>query len=213
MAFDERLAERIRRSLGRRKGFAEKKMFGGVGFLLNGNMCVGVHGSELIVRLAPEATDGALKRAITRRFATDNHPGTADNSMNKQSIWALVAGAVVAIVATTLVDVALHIAHVFPPINDPINDALALLATSYRIVIGVAGAWLTARLAPDKPLKHALILGYLGVALGLVGVVVTWNKGLGPHWYPIALVVLAVPQSWVGGKLYEARAQRRLTSA
>src|SRR2546426_3137583 len=82
--------------------------------------------------------------------------------MNKQSIWAVVAGAVVAIVATTLVDVVLHIAHVFPPINDPINDALALLATSYRIVIGVAGAWLTARLAPDKPLKHALILGYLG---------------------------------------------------
>ena len=132
--------------------------------------------------------------------------------MNKQSLWAVVAGAVVAIVATTLVDVVLHIAHVFPPINDPINDALALLATSYRIVIGVAGAWLTARLAPDKPLKHALILGYLGVALGLVGVVVTWNKGLGPHWYPIALVVLAVP-SWVGGKLYEARVQRRLTSA
>ena len=103
--------------------------------------------------------------------------------MNKQSLWAVVAGAVVAIVATTLVDVVLHIAHVFPPINDPINDALALLATSYRIVIGVAGAWLTARLAPDKPLKHALILGYLGVALGLVGVVATWNKGLGPHWY------------------------------
>src|SRR5438876_5989387 len=73
--------------------------------------------------------------------------------MNKQSIWAVVAGAVVAIVATTLVDVVLHIAHVFPPINDPINDALALLATSYRILIGVAGAWLTARLAPDKPLK------------------------------------------------------------
>ena len=132
--------------------------------------------------------------------------------MNKQSIWAVVAGAVVAIVATTLVDLVLHIAHVFPPINDPINDALALLATSYRIAIGVAGAWLTARLAPDKPLKHALILGYLGVALGLVGLVATWNKGLGPHWYPIALVVLAVP-SWGGGKLYEARVQRRLTSA
>src|SRR5438128_6058500 len=133
--------------------------------------------------------------------------------MNKQSIWAVVAGAVVAIVATTLVDVVLHIAHVFPPINDPINDALALLATSYRIVIGVAGAWLTARLAPDKPLKHALILGYLGVVLGLVGVVANWNKGLGPHWYPIALLVLAVPQSWGGWKLYEAWAQLRLTSA
>lgn len=132
--------------------------------------------------------------------------------MKKQSIWAVGAGIVVAIVVTTLVDVVLHLAHVFPPIDEPINDSLALLATSYRILISVGGAWLTARLAPDRPLKHALFLGYLGVVLGLVGVVATWNKGLGPRWYPIAIVVLAVPQSWVGGKLYEVRSQRRLTS-
>ena len=114
--------------------------------------------------------------------------------MTKQSIWAVVAGVLVSIVVTTLVDLVLHLAHVFPPIKEPINDALALLATSYRIVISVAGAWLTARLAPNRPLQHALILGYLGVVLGLVGVIATWNKGLGPRWYPIALVVLAVPQ-------------------
>ena len=122
--------------------------------------------------------------------------------MTKQSIWAVVAGVLVSIVVTTLVDLVLHLAHVFPPIKEPINDALALLATSYRIVISVAGAWLTARLAPNRPLQHALILGYLGVVLGLVGVIATWNKGLGPRWYPIALVVLAVPQCWVGGKIY-----------
>src|SRR5437764_12946540 len=68
MAFDERLAERIRGALGRRKGVAEKKMFGGIGFLLNGNMCVGIHGSELIVRIPPEDTDAVLKQANTRRF-------------------------------------------------------------------------------------------------------------------------------------------------
>ena len=68
MAFDERLAERIRGSLGRRKGLAEKKMFGGIAFLLNGNMCVGVHKSELIVRLAAEKTDAALAEPHTRRF-------------------------------------------------------------------------------------------------------------------------------------------------
>src|SRR2546426_4748511 len=68
MAFDERLADRIRGSLGRRKGLVEKKMFGGVAFLLNGNMCVGVHKSELIVRLEPQETDAALARAHTRRF-------------------------------------------------------------------------------------------------------------------------------------------------
>jgi hypothetical protein len=126
----------------------------------------------------------------------------------KQSIWAVVAGVLVIIVVTTLVDIVLHLAHVFPAIDQPIDNSLALLATSYRIVISIAGAWLTARLAPEKPMEHALILGVVGVVLGLVGVVATWNAGLGPRWYPIALAVLAIPQCWVGGKIYEAQNPR-----
>jgi RsiW-degrading membrane proteinase PrsW (M82 family) len=129
--------------------------------------------------------------------------------MNWKTIWAVVAGVLFIIVVTTLVDIVLHAIRVFPPMNQPINDALALLATSYRIVIGVGGAWLTARLAPDKPLGHALLLGYVGTFLGLVGVVATWNLGLGPRWYPMALAVLAIPQCWAGGKLFEMRAGRR----
>ena len=106
----------------------------------------------------------------------------------------MVAGVLVIIAATTLVDIALHVTGVFPPLGQPINDALALLATSYRVVISVGGAWLTATLAPEKPVKYAMILGYVGVVLGLVGLVATWNLELGPRWYPIALVVLAIPQ-------------------
>src|SRR5438445_2386571 len=87
-------------------------------------------------------------------------------SMNKKSAWAVVAGVLVIIVVTTLVDIVLHAAGVFPPMNQPISNALALLATSYRIVISVGGAWLTARLAPERPMKHALILGCVGVVLG-----------------------------------------------
>ena len=123
--------------------------------------------------------------------------------MNKKSIWAVIAGVLFVIVVTTLVDAVLHAVRVFPPVDQPIDDSLALLATAYRIVIGVAGAWLTARLAPDRPMKHALMLGYVGVVLGLVGLVTTWNMGLGPRWYPIALVVLAIPQCWAGGYIYE----------
>ena len=129
--------------------------------------------------------------------------------MNKKSIWAVVAGVLVIIIVTTLVDIVLHTVGVFPPMDEPINDALALLATSYRIVIGVGGAWLTGRLAPDKPMKHAMILGFVGVVLGLVGVVATWNKGLGPRWYPISLAVLAIPQCWAGGRIYEMRSSKR----
>ncbi len=59
MAYDEKLAGRVRKLLAKRKAIAEKKMFGGVAFLLNGNMCCGIHGEEMIVRLDPEETDRA----------------------------------------------------------------------------------------------------------------------------------------------------------
>jgi hypothetical protein len=132
--------------------------------------------------------------------------------MKGRSIWAVVAGVLFIIVATTLVDIVLHVARVYPPMNQPINDSLAALATAYRVAISIAGAWLTARLAPGDPMKHAMILGTMGVVLGLAGVVATWNLGLGPRWYPIALVVLAIPQCWLGGKLYEMSAAAKPAS-
>jgi hypothetical protein len=124
-----------------------------------------------------------------------------------KSVGAIAAGVLTIIVVTTLVDIGLHLVHVYPPMGQPMNDALALLASSYRLIISIAGAYLTARLAPDRPLRHAIILGYVGVVLGLVGVVATWNLGLGPRWYPISLVVVAIPQCWAGGKLFEWRAR------
>ena len=122
--------------------------------------------------------------------------------MNRRSIWAVMAGVLVTIVVTTLADILLHVAGVFPARGQPLSDALALLATSYRMVISVGAAWLTARLAPDRPVRHALILGIVGTVLGIVGVVATWNLGLGPRWYPIALAVLAIPQCWAGGRIH-----------
>jgi TfoX/Sxy family transcriptional regulator of competence genes len=68
MAFDEHLAARIRAHLGKRTGLAEKKMFGGIGFLMKGNMCCGVHRDALIVRLDPADTDRALTEPHTRVF-------------------------------------------------------------------------------------------------------------------------------------------------
>src|SRR6516164_334778 len=68
MAFDESLAARIRQHLARRKSVEEKKMFGGVGFLLNGNLLVGVWKESLIVRLGPEEGDEALKEPHVSEF-------------------------------------------------------------------------------------------------------------------------------------------------
>ncbi len=74
MAYDDKLAARIRRKLHKRRGFSEKRMFGGLAFLLNGNLCCGVHGQELIVRIAPEQTDQALNQRHTRVFDLPGRP-------------------------------------------------------------------------------------------------------------------------------------------
>jgi hypothetical protein len=55
-------------------------------------------------------------------------------------------------------------------------------------------------------MRHALILGGIGIVLGLVGAVATWNMGLGPRWYALSLVVVALPQCWFGGWLYARQA-------
>ena len=123
--------------------------------------------------------------------------------MSGKSIWAIAAGVIFIVVMSTLADAVFHAIGVYPPWNEPIDDKLALLATSYRTAISVAGAWLTARLAPSDPMKHALILGVVGTIMGTMGVIATWNMGMGPRWYPIALAVLAIPQCWLGGWIYE----------
>src|SRR5438477_12247354 len=68
MAFDETLAARIRIALARKKCIEEKKMFGGLGFLLNGNMLVGVWKDSLIVRLGDEQGKEALLEPHVRPF-------------------------------------------------------------------------------------------------------------------------------------------------
>jgi len=129
--------------------------------------------------------------------------------MNKRSVWAIVAAILFGIVVTTIVDIILHMVGYYPPLGEPMDDRQSLVATAYRIVIGIAGAWITARLAPAKPMKHVVILGILGTVVCIVGLAVTWNRGLGPHWYPIALAVLALPQSFVGGWIYLRQAGTR----
>lgn len=129
--------------------------------------------------------------------------------MTKRSIWAVGAGLLVVLLVTTLVDFVLHAVGAFPPMKQPLSEGQSVLALSYRVVITVAGAWLTALLAPDRPMKHAIVLGYVGTVLGLVGVVTTWNAGLGPRWYPISLAVLAVPLCWLGGRIHSAQSARK----
>lgn len=126
--------------------------------------------------------------------------------MNKntlKSVGAVFAGILVIVVLSIGTDLVMHATGVFPALGQPMSDAFFLLATSYRTIYSIAGGYITARRASEKPMQHALVLGAIGMALGIVGAVATWNRGpaFGPHWYPVALVVLAVPQCWAGAKL------------
>src|SRR5436853_5584340 len=74
MAFDERLAERIRGLLAPRKSVSEKKMFGGICFLINGSMCCGVIRNDLCARVGPLRYEEALKHAHTRPMDFTGRP-------------------------------------------------------------------------------------------------------------------------------------------
>lgn len=74
MPYDEGLAQRILDALGERDGLESKKMFGGVGYMLRGNMSVGVHGDELIVRVGPRRYEEALRRPHARPFDMTGRP-------------------------------------------------------------------------------------------------------------------------------------------
>ena len=54
-------------------------------------------------------------------------------------------------------------------------------------------------------MKHALVLGGLGAVIALIGAVTTWNIGLGPKWYPLSLVILALHEAWLGAKIAMTR--------
>ena len=119
-----------------------------------------------------------------------------------QSVWAIVAGFLFVVILSVATDAFFHKLGVFPPLGEYIPDKPLLLATTYRVIFGIIGSYITARLAPHSPMRHALIGGCIGIVLGTVGAIATWNHNLGPHWYSVALIVLALPQSWLGAKVY-----------
>jgi hypothetical protein len=130
-------------------------------------------------------------------------PGTAQRPRRVRSAVALLSGFVAVVVLSMGTDAVLHAIGLFPPLGRSMSDALFLLATAYRTIYSIAGSYLTARLAPDRPMQHSLVGGAVGLVLSTLGAVATWNHvpALGPHWYPLALIATAMPCAWAGGRL------------
>jgi TfoX/Sxy family transcriptional regulator of competence genes len=77
MAYDEQLASRVRALLTSSAGFSERKMFGGIAFMLDGHMCCGVVANDLMLRLGPEGARAALKLSHVRPMDFTGRPMTS----------------------------------------------------------------------------------------------------------------------------------------
>jgi peptidoglycan/LPS O-acetylase OafA/YrhL len=117
-----------------------------------------------------------------------------------RSIGAVLAGFLATAILSIATDLAMHGTGIFPPEGQPMSNGLFVLATVYRTIYTIAGGYITARVAPNRPMTHAWVLAVIGVLAAIAGTVATWDKGpeFGPKWYPIALVVLAIPSVLLG---------------
>jgi hypothetical protein len=117
-----------------------------------------------------------------------------------KSIGAVLAGLVAVFVLSAATDAVLESTGIMK--THPFADngtGFILLVVLYRQLYVAIGAYITAALAPDKPMTHAMILAGIGFVLGIVGAIVMWH--IPPHWYPISLVVLGWPSAWIGARL------------
>jgi len=74
MPYDKTLADRVRKSIGGQAGLSEKEMFGGIAFMIRGNVACGVIGDELLVRVGPAGNDAALEQPHARPFDFSGRP-------------------------------------------------------------------------------------------------------------------------------------------
>ena len=120
-----------------------------------------------------------------------------------KSVGAVLAGFIFIGLTHTGMDAILENVGVLPKGNLHVGPGLILMVIGYRAVLSLIGCYITARLAPSSPMKHALALGVVGVLLSTLGAIVTANMNLGPSWYAWTLVAISLPIAWLGGKLYE----------
>ena len=82
-----------------------------------------------------------------------------------------------------------------------------LITLAYVFVFATAGCWLAAYIAGRQPMKHALILGVLGLVFNIAGTASMWNTA--PAWYHIVALLLVMPAAWLGGRIRERQLARR----
>jgi hypothetical protein len=126
-----------------------------------------------------------------------------------KSIWACFAGILIGVVLSLGTDKILEMTAILPEGNLWVSASLIWFVIAYRTVYNIIGSYFVARLAPNHPMRHAIIVGVLDTIVSIIGAVVNINMNLGPEWYCWTLVALALPGAWVGGKLFVMESKKR----
>jgi hypothetical protein len=116
-----------------------------------------------------------------------------------RSLLAVLAGIVVGAFLSVATDAVLSAAGWIPLPN--YVWWMLLIALIYRAIYTVLSGYVTAALAPNRPLNHALTLGVIGVVVTIIASIANWNKASGNAWYPIALIIITLPCAYLGGRL------------
>ncbi|HEY5759074.1 MAG TPA: hypothetical protein VIU34_24780 [Steroidobacter sp.] len=125
-----------------------------------------------------------------------------------RSVGAVLAGLLVNAFLASATDMLLVAIGVFPPLREfgnpaAYSDSLLLLALIYRTLFGVLGCYVTARLATSRPMAHSLVLGGVGVLIGALGAIATWETWT--HWYSLAIIAVTLPSAWLGARIFLVR--------
>jgi uncharacterized BrkB/YihY/UPF0761 family membrane protein len=100
-----------------------------------------------------------------------------------KGIGAILAGIVFIVVTYTATDFVLEKLGIFTPPDQGFHTTwMVVTATIYRSVYTVAGGYLTAALAPNRPMRHVMILGTIGTAAGIIAAIVTIPMRIAPAW-------------------------------
>jgi uncharacterized BrkB/YihY/UPF0761 family membrane protein len=125
----------------------------------------------------------------------------------KRIALSIFAGLVLNFILSTAVDFALHASGVFPPYGQPMfQNGLVALAFTYRMLFIILCAWVTAIIAREQAKRAVLILGIIGSLLWLAGAIAFGEYT--PTWYNMSGVVLGIPFTLAGLKIYKWKQQR-----
>ena len=126
-----------------------------------------------------------------------------------RSILAIVAGFVLAgalnVGTNTLLS---RVApEMVPPPGTPNTNTTALLVIcAYVALYGILGCYVAARLAPSRPLLHALIVGGLALAMSIPATIAVWNDT--PAWFNVYNLLAVMPYAYIGGRIRERELAR-----